>query len=108
LLAVGGEACGAAVDNPTLRIGGCGGLEVQGMHGEGYGVSDPRTGVAGWAAPTASIFLDMKVASWLWFASRIDGIVPLSRPTFVLDDVGPVFRVNAVSARVAVGFEVRF
>jgi hypothetical protein len=108
LLAIGGSVCGAVVDSSRLRLGGCGGFEVQGIHGWGYGVSDPRSAVSGFGAPTASLVAALHAVSALWLTARVDGIVALSHPTFVLDGIGPVFQVSAVSARVSLGVELRF
>jgi hypothetical protein len=108
LATVGGALCGALVDGHTVRFGGCAGMEVQGMHGTGYGIGHPETGVAGWGAPTVATFLGVRLASDVWLASRIEGSLALDRPTFLIQGIGPVFHVNPVSGRAAVGIEIRF
>lgn len=108
LLTVGGAVCGALIDAAALELAGCGGFEVEGMHASGYGVSQPGSGVAGWGAPSAAVLLAIRLLPRLWFVARLDGIAALSRPTFRLEDVGPVYQVSPVSGRLGVGVEVRF
>ncbi len=108
LLAVGGSGCSAVLDTKRIQVGGCAGMEIQRMQGDGFGVSQTRTGWASWAAPTASLFFDLKLTSLVWLATRFDGALPLSHPRFVLENVGPVFQVGAASGRASVGIELRF
>lgn len=108
LVTVGGSACAVLARARVVEFGACAGLEVQGIHGNGYGVLNPMSGVAGWAAPTASLTAGVNLTPLVWIAARVDEVVPLSRPTFLLDGVGTIFSVFPAATRASLGVELRF
>jgi hypothetical protein len=59
-------------------------------------------------APSLSPFVEVRVWRWIWAASRLDVTVPTEHPTFVLQNVGAVYQVAPLSARLSVGVEIRF
>lgn len=106
LLAGGVTGCYRLLDAP--EVSPCAGVEVARLSGEGTGVTDPGQGeawlYAGALGARVSHPLGDRVALW----ARLDGLVFLNRPRFVLENVGAVHQPERVSGRGALGAEVRF
>jgi hypothetical protein len=105
---VGAAFCVAALDRDAVRSGGCAGLEYQRLAADGYGVMKPGSGAADWIAPSVSPFVELRLWRWVWAVSRLDVTVPTQHPTFVLENVGTVYQVAPLSARLSLGVELRF
>jgi hypothetical protein len=86
----------------------CGGGEIGQIRGEGFGVSVARRARATWAAVTAGAALLWVPLRWLAVGGGVDGVVALTRPSFVVDDVGRVHRPRPAGVRIHAGLEVRF
>ncbi|WP_437680213.1 hypothetical protein [Sorangium sp. So ce131] len=83
----------------------CAGFELGRMHAQGYGVSDPDEGSALWAALRGGAAAAWVVAPWMRLRLRLEAVVPLERPRFVLEGVGEV-HAPSVAARAALGLEL--
>ncbi|WP_159396890.1 hypothetical protein [Sorangium cellulosum] len=83
----------------------CAGVEFGRMHAEGYGVSDPGEGGALWVALRGGTAAAWVVAPWMRLRLRLEAVVPLKRPRFVLEGVGEV-HAPSVAARAALGLEL--
>ncbi len=92
----------------VFEIGPCLGFELGRLHASGFGVSSPGEGSTLWAAIDAGGVLNLRLASRLALVLRLGAAVPLLRPSFVLENVGPVFRPPAVAARGESGVELIF
>ncbi|WP_437755593.1 hypothetical protein [Sorangium sp. So ce1389] len=93
---------------PHFEVGvPCAGLELGRMHAEGYGVSDPDEGSALWVALRSGAAAAWLVAPWVRLRLRLEAVVPLKRPRFVLEGVGEVHE-PSVAARAALGLELAF
>jgi hypothetical protein len=110
---VAGSLTACALLPPLARAAGphfevdvpCAGLELGRMHAEGYGVSDPGDGSALWAALRGGAAAAWIVAPWVRLRLRLEAVVPLRRPRFVLGGVGDVHE-PGVAARAALGLEL--
>jgi len=98
--------CEAPLEGHLVRAGACGGFEYQRLSASGYGVNRPGSGSADWAAIAGALFVDFKVARWLWVVTRVEGTAPDRQPTFVLSNVGKVFEVGPIG-RGLLGLETR-
>lgn len=92
----------------SARVLPCVGADVARLSGRGEGVSSPGEGAVWLGAAVAGVrgTLDFTEAASLWL--RVDGAAAPSRPRFVLENVGAVHQPAALSARAALGAEVRF
>ncbi|WP_437832915.1 hypothetical protein [Sorangium sp. So ce1153] len=93
---------------PRFEVGlPCAGFELGRMHAEGYGVSDPDEGNGLWAALRGGAAAAWVVAPWVRLRLRLEAVVPLKHPRFVLEGVGEVHE-PSVAARAALGLELAF
>ncbi|KYG00965.1 hypothetical protein BE21_06710 [Sorangium cellulosum] len=91
---------------PDFEVGvPCAGVELGRMHAEGYGVSNPGEGSGLWAALRSGAAASWVVAPWMRLRLRLEAVVPLERPRFVLEGVGEVHE-PSVAARAALGLEL--
>jgi hypothetical protein len=96
-------------------IGLCVGAQVGAMSadGTGSGVVRPDSGQSWWLAFLAGVALRWRPVEWLDVRVRVDGGVPVFRPTFVLENVGPhgpveAYRPAPAFAMISLEPEVRF
>jgi hypothetical protein len=107
LWAVGPRGCFAPRWR-TLEVPVCGGGEIGQIRGRGSGLSVARSAHATWAALTAGATLLWVPLRWIAVGGGVDGVVALTRPSFVVDDVGLVHRPRPAGVRIHAGLEVRF
>jgi hypothetical protein len=96
-----------AVDVLELPI--CGGAQVGSMHARGVGAlqrSDETR--LPFAAGNAAAALMYAPARYLAVGIGLEMIVPFTRPGFVLDDLGLVYRTGPIGGRAWAGLEARF
>jgi hypothetical protein len=91
-----------------IAAGPCAGVEGGGLFGSGFGVTEPESGVAPWLAATAGGVVAFPLLAEADLAIRADLVAAPARARFVLDNVGPVHRPSAISARLGAGLDVRF
>ena len=104
---LGLRGCAAPAKTMHFTLWACGGIELERVQGQGFGVDHPSSGVGTWPAPTLAL-----TPSWL--PTRHLGVmlestlaVPLDRPTFALTGIGNVFRPAPVAGRVVLAIELR-
>lgn len=107
-LLTGSAATCTQFSKGILEAGPCVGFELGRLHASGFGVSSPGEGSTLWAAIEGGGVLSVRIFSQLSLVLRLGAAVPLLRPSFVLVNVGPVFRPPAVTARGSTGVEVVF
>ncbi len=88
-----------------IEVGPCLGFELGRLHASGSGVSSPGEGSTLWAAVLGGGVGTYRVFEHLALVVRLGAAVPLLRPSFVLENVGAVFRPPAVTARGSGGIE---
>lgn len=101
------RACGVARVRPRLELAGCGGLEAGALLGAGFGVEAARTRAQPWFAVVVGPELAVPVARRSAVTLGVDAVVPLVRPLFVLDGIGPVFRAHPAAFRAVLGVQLR-
>jgi hypothetical protein len=111
LLSLSGRACVSRTVS-TFDLGPCLGGEVDAMSGEGVDSTTTTTGHGQWGALSGSAFGAWHPIGPLAVFLRLDAIVPLARPNFVLME-GPSTAISVhhpavISPRAALGIELRF
>ena len=106
LIDFGLRAC--ARGGAFVTYGACLGAEVDRAHASGFGVSDPGAATRAWLAPRAGLELGLRVADSVHLPLHLEALVPIPRPMFALENVGPVFRPAAVGLRATFGAVVHF
>jgi hypothetical protein len=103
----GGRACLALVTG-ALEAAACAGAEHSFLHATSFGVRFPGDGSVNWTELLAGGGLRWAIASP--FGVRLDGFAgfPLKRPDLLIIAIGPVHTIPAVTARVGLGFDIRF
>jgi hypothetical protein len=91
-----------------VELGPCLAAEIGRLHAAGFGVSSPGEGAALWSAVKAGGLIAWAPIDRIGLLLRLDAAIPLSRPAFVLENVGLVYRPGPVAGRAAAGIEVRF
>ncbi|MEJ7734549.1 MAG: hypothetical protein WKG00_35805 [Polyangiaceae bacterium] len=84
----------------------CAALELGRMHAEGYGVTNPGEAARLWSAARVGVAGGMVASPWLALRMRLEAVVPLRSPRFVLGNVGIVHEA-AFSGRASVIVEAR-
>lgn len=91
-----------------VKLGPCAGLGVHRIGATGFGTTIVRTRAQAVAAPEVSLLFLWSVARPVAVRAQAAASVPLARPTFVLDDVGPVHRPGPLALALFLGPEVVF
>jgi hypothetical protein len=89
----------------------CLGAEAGATGATGTGIANPSRGVSWWLAPTASLSLRVSLARGVGLRFRVEGGVPVFRPSFTLENVGaegPVQAFRPAPAFGAVSIEPEF
>jgi hypothetical protein len=91
----------------------CLGADVGAMHAAGTGVPLPASGTSLWLATAVALTARIPVNRFLDFRFRADVGMPFFRPSFVLENVGPVdpvgvYRPDPVFAFISFQPEIRF
>lgn len=74
----------------SFRFGPALGGEFSRVSGEGAGVSDPEAASISWAAAMGGLSADIALYEGVGLAAAVLGVAPLSRPSFFLEQLGPV------------------
>ena len=107
LLVAGGRGCWA-VARGAVELSPCLGAEVAMVKARGFGAANNYDASAAWLAAAGGALLRVPVASWLALRADADAVVPLSRPTFVVEGDGAVHRPASLGVRAAIGAELLF
>jgi hypothetical protein len=75
-----------------FELGPCFGLEATRLHGHGLGVLHPRQVTAYWSSAELAAFVGLPVGHGVLLEVGGIGLLPLSRPSVYLDEIGPVSR----------------
>jgi hypothetical protein len=101
--------CGALLQKP-IEIAPCAAVEIGELYATGFGVVNPRRGGAVWVALKgggALVWRPLKAPfAGLGLTARIEAVIPLVRPRFVIEKVGPVHSPAYVAGRGALGVEI--
>ncbi|MGH7271316.1 MAG: hypothetical protein ACREJ3_12885 [Polyangiaceae bacterium] len=105
------RGCETRVFGP-VELGPCLGVELDAMSGAGIGAATPLQGSGTWGAVDGSALAVWNAGRAFGFSLRAGGVLPWSRPSFVIDRAAggdiPVHRPALLGLRIATGIEVRF
>ncbi len=109
----GGAAQLCRVSGNGTDVGGigtlmrfCGGLNLDRLTATGFGVTDPGRASTWLVAAQTTVGMEWMLTARLGFSLSLGATMPISRPLFVLDGVGTVWRPSAVGARLGMGVAV--
>lgn len=110
LITAGGRVCGTRLFGP-LEVGPCLGGELDLMNGSGTG-TQALPGSGQWGALDGSALGSWSPTRGFALTVRVDGVLPLAPPSFVIKRVGAddifVHRPALATLRMAAGIELRF
>lgn len=106
LIAGAAGACRDLLSGP-VDLAPCVALELGSMHAEGFGVTSPEQNEAFWAALRGGGALAFAPVGRLWLVLRLEAVVPLVAPTFILGGVGQVHQPGP-GGRGSLGVELGF
>jgi hypothetical protein len=92
----------------AVRLGPCAGFEVGRIAAEGFGSPQPKSTSVLVPTASAGVVVLVRISSALFLRATLDGMAPLSRPSFSVEGTGRVHEVAAVGIRGAAGVEVHF
>ena len=76
------------------------------MVGRGMAVPNPREAGALWAAMSASVWFRRHLAGQAAIYAGFEGLVPVTRPRFQMDDETLLYQPGPVAARLLIGLEL--
>jgi hypothetical protein len=91
----------------AFELSPCLGYEVGRLHASGFGVTNPGEGDMLWSAIRPGLLFAWAPLARLAIFTRVDAAVPFVRQTFVLENVGDVYRPGIAAGRLGLGLEVR-
>ncbi|MFO0588285.1 MAG: hypothetical protein U0441_12125 [Polyangiaceae bacterium] len=101
----------APTETGHFGLFGCLGFELGEMHGDGFGVTVPRSAGALWTAPRAAVRAEIPLYRGLALSLDAGLAVPLDRRTFTLTLTGTrtaLHEPNAAAVRFGAGLSYRF
>lgn len=108
MTSLGGRGCWAALRTRTFDLSPCAGADVHFVSAPGQGADVNYTASGEWTAIGGGALGRLHVSSWLALRARAEAVVPLSRPTFVVENEGFVHRPSILGAAASLGIEVLF
>ena len=103
-----GASIGYRVALPKVELVPTVGVESGTVYGSGFGVAQPRQGKGLWLAATTFLQARYRPLSWLGAHAQVGAALPFARPSYVLDNVGGVYRSDIIAFRALSGLEAYF
>jgi len=100
--------CHASVRAGDVDLGPCGAIEIGALDGRGFGVETPGEGGAWWIAPRVGAMASWHVSSALALGLDASIAIPISRPRFLLTNVGDVYTPSPITARLGASLGLSF
>ncbi len=107
LLDAGARGCWALLQG-AVELSPCAGIDVQSVSAKGFGATQNYDANGTWVSAAGGALIQVPLASWFALRADADAIVPLSRPTFVVEGDGAVHRPSSIGARAGIGAELLF
>ena len=82
--------------------------EMLAIAADHFGLVEKGDASARWTAIDAGLLARAPLTSWLALRGRVDGLVPLERPTFEVENEGVVHKPPPFGIRAALGVELNF
>lgn len=108
MTSLGGRGCWAALRAHTFDLSPCAGADVHLVSAPGHGADVNHAASGAWTAVGAGALGRLHVTSWLALRARAEAVVPLSRPTFVVENEGFIHRPSILGAAASFGIEALF
>jgi hypothetical protein len=105
---LGGRACWAALKTGRFELSPCTGADAHLVSAPGFGADTNYSRSAAWTALGGGGLGRISLTSWLAVRARAEAVIPLSRPTFIVENEGSVHRPSIVGAAGSVGLEALF
>ncbi len=108
MTSLGGRGCWAVLRTNRFDLAPCAGADVNLVSAPGRGADTNCSATAAWTTLTGGALGRISLLSWLAFRMRVDALVPLTRPTFVVVNEGSVHRHSSVGVAASIGLETLF
>lgn len=105
---VGARGCWAVVREGRFDLSPCAGALVHLLSARGYGADANYDVTAQSAVVAGGVLGRFTLTPWLAARARVDALVPLARPAFVVERIGDVHAVPALGASASLGVEMLF
>lgn len=105
---LGGRACLSLIKSPRADLSPCVGANAVFLNASGFGADANYNKDATLATVTGGALGRLHLTSWFALRASLNAFVPLSRPTFIVENEGSVHQPKALGATAAVGVEVNF
>lgn len=92
----------------AVEVAPCAGGSIHWVSAEGFGATANYDASARWVSADGGLLARAPLTSWLALRARADGLVPLGRPTFAVENEGVVHRPPPFGVRAALGVELNF
>lgn len=107
MTSLGAGACYRVLDG-AIELSPCAGGSMHWVSAEGFGATANYDASARWAAIDGGLLARAPLTSWLALRGRVDGLVPLGRPSFEVENEGVVHKPPPFGIRAALGVELNF
>lgn len=107
MTSLGAGACYTLLHG-ALELAPCGGGSMHWVSAEGFGATANYDATSRWAAVDGGLLARAPLTSWLALRARADGLVPLGRPSFEVENEGVVHKPPPFGIRAALGAELNF
>jgi hypothetical protein len=108
MTSVGARGCWAALNGGTLELSPCGGLDLSFVSASGFGADTNYTPDGTWTTIAGGGLARLRLTSWLAVRTKVDAFLPMSRPTFVVENQGSVHRPSPIGVSASFGLEALF
>jgi hypothetical protein len=105
LLAAGPRVCHRLLTG-AVRADACAGFELGRLTATGVGLRGARETSDWWLSPSLGLGLDWLLFSDVSLAAHVDGLTPLAREEYVINETEAVHRVPAALLRVGLGVKI--
>jgi hypothetical protein len=96
------------VGSAKVELLPCLGVETGTVYGSGFGIDLPRQGKGLWLAALGMLGARYRVLPWFGARLHAGVALPFTRPTYVLDNVGSVYRADFIAFRGGLSAEAYF
>lgn len=108
MTSIGGRGCWTALKAGLVDLAPCAGADGHIVAASGYGADANFAAGAEWTTVAGGALARLSLTTWLALRARGEAIVPLARPTFVVENDGPVHRPPTLGAAASLGAELLF
>lgn len=108
LTSIGLRGCASLLRRGPVDLAPCLGGDLHLLDARGFGADANYTPTARFTTASGGVLGRFSLTHWLAVRGRIEAMVPLARPSFVVENEGYVHRPPTLGASASVGAEVNF